>query len=223
MRIKKKNKNEYILAENIWVRNFVKSNFNIYIDINNLIEQKDYPLLLKNESKNNILNVEKIDSCDIKFKKCIIISDGFDFENKLSPIFFAIARVKLARLRSCAKCFCKPISCIRVKTKSNAAGTSATGTVNVYAYASADGSTYPEGCGTDTGVTLTSPPNLRLVGIINVVANATTYQSNPFSVAQAFGGVLPQFWGIVVENKSGAALDASIGSAWYQGVYGSYT
>ena len=110
-----------------------------------------------------------------------------------------------------------------VKTKSNAAGTSATGTVNVYAYASADGSTYPEGCGTDTGVTLTSPPNLRLIGIINVVANATTYQSNPFSVAQAFGGVLPQFWGIVIENKSGAALDASIGSAWYQGVYGSYT
>lgn len=107
-----------------------------------------------------------------------------------------------------------------VKIKSNAAGTSATGTVNVYAYATADGgTTYTESAtGSDAGITLTSPPNARLIGVINVVANSLTYNAGPFSVAAAFGGVLPDHWGIIIENKTGAALDASIGSAWHQGI-----
>lgn len=112
-----------------------------------------------------------------------------------------------------------------VKTKSNAAGTSATGTVNVYAYGTADGgTTYSDGAsGTDGTITLTAPPNMQLIGIINVVANAVTYEGGPFSVARAFGGVLPDHWGIVIENKTGATLDASVGSAWYQGVLSQYT
>jgi hypothetical protein len=109
---------------------------------------------------------------------------------------------------------------IFVKVKSNASGTTATGVVNVYAYGTADGgTTYSDGAtGTDAGITLTSPPNVRLIGTINVVANATTYNGGPFSVANAFGGQLPDHWGIVIENKTGAALDASIGSSWYQGI-----
>lgn len=101
-----------------------------------------------------------------------------------------------------------------LKVKSAAASTSATGYVNIYVYGSADGgTTYGEGlAGTDGAATLTSPPNLFLLGSINVVANATTYISNPMSVAQAFGGVLPDHWGIVVENKTGAALDATEGN-----------
>jgi hypothetical protein len=108
-----------------------------------------------------------------------------------------------------------------VKVKSNASGTSATGFVNVYAYGTSDGgTTYSDGAtGTDGSITLTSPPNMRLIGVINVVANAVTYNGGPFSVAAAFGGVLPDHWGIVIENKSGAALDASVGSSWYQGAY----
>lgn len=107
-----------------------------------------------------------------------------------------------------------------VKVKSNASGTGATGTVNVYAYGTADGgTTYSDGVsGTDAGQTLTAPANLRLIGTINVVANSTSYWGGPFSVAQAFGGILPDHWGIVVENKTSATLDASIGSAWYQGI-----
>src|SRR4051812_36339543 len=60
-----------------------------------------------------------------------------------------------------------------VKVKTNAAGTSSTGTVNVYAYGTADGgTTYTDGVGgTDAAATLTSPPNVRLIGIINAVAN----------------------------------------------------
>jgi hypothetical protein len=100
-----------------------------------------------------------------------------------------------------------------VKIKSGAAAVSATGFVNIYAYGSADaGSTYPEGCGTDVGVTLTSPTNLKLIGVLNVVANATTYQSEPMSIATAFNGILPDHWGICIENKTGAALDSTEGN-----------
>lgn len=108
-----------------------------------------------------------------------------------------------------------------VKIKTNAAGTSASGYISVYAYATADGgTTYTDGVsGTDGASTLTSPPNVILIGRVAAVANATTYVGGPFSVAAGFGGVLPDHWGIVVENKTGATLDASVGSSWYQGVY----
>ena len=106
-----------------------------------------------------------------------------------------------------------------VKVKTNAAGTSATGYVSIYAYGTADGgTTYSDGVtGTDAAQTLTSPPNLRLVGVCNAVANATTYSCGPFAVSPAFSGILPDHWGIVVQNNTGAALDATVGSAWYQG------
>ena len=109
---------------------------------------------------------------------------------------------------------------VQVKVKTASASTSATGTVNVYAYGTADGGTdYSDGVsGTNGSVTLTNPPNMRLIGVINAVANSTTYVGGPFSVAAAFGGMLPDHWGIVVENKTGATLDAAVGSAWYQGI-----
>jgi hypothetical protein len=104
--------------------------------------------------------------------------------------------------------------------KSAAASTSATGYIAVYAYATVDGGTnYSDTVtGADGAITLTAPPNLKLLGILNVVANATTYKGGPWSVAAAFGGVLPEKWGIVIENKTGATLDASVGAAIYQGV-----
>jgi hypothetical protein len=112
---------------------------------------------------------------------------------------------------------------VQMKIKSGVSGVSATGFVNIYAYGTTDGgTTYPEGAGTDTGVTLTSPPNVRLIGVLNVVANATTYSSEPMSVAAAFGGILPQKWGIIIENKTGAALDSTEGShaKLYQEIFG---
>jgi hypothetical protein len=111
---------------------------------------------------------------------------------------------------------------VMVKVKTNAAGTSSTGSVEVYAFGTADGgTTYTETAGaSDAAITLTSPTNAVLVGIINTVANATTYPSGPFSIAKAFGGVLPDHWGIVINNKSGAALDSTGGNhaVFYQGV-----
>lgn len=93
------------------------------------------------------------------------------------------------------------------------AGSSATGYILVFAYGSSDnGTSYPDGCGTDTGVTLTNPPNVVLVDTIATPEASTTYISNPRSVAAAFGGVLPAHWGIVVQNQSGATLDATAGN-----------
>lgn len=110
---------------------------------------------------------------------------------------------------------------VQVAIKSGASGVTSTGVVNIYAAASSDGgTTYGEGAGTNAGITLTVAPNIKLIGSLNVVANATTYKSNPMSVAAIFGGFLPNFWGIVIENKSGAALDATEGNHLkiYQGV-----
>lgn len=113
-------------------------------------------------------------------------------------------------------------SLLEMKIKSNAAGTSSTGTIEVYAYGSSDGgTTYTESAtGTDAAITLTVPTNARLIGVFNIVANATTYIAGPFSIASAFSGSLPAFYGIIVVNKSGAALDATGGShfAIYQGI-----
>lgn len=115
---------------------------------------------------------------------------------------------------------------VTVKLKAGSSGVSTSGYVNIYAYGTVDGGTaYSEALtGSDAAATLTSPTQLRLVGVIHVVANNGSYRAGPFSVAQAFGGVLPEKWGLVVENKSGAAL-SSTGSDHelrYQGVYATY-
>ncbi len=111
---------------------------------------------------------------------------------------------------------------LHLNIKSGASGVLTTGYVNVYAYGTADGGTNrTENAGsTDAAITLISPTNLKFLGVINVVSNATTYKAT-FSVAQAFGGVMPEKWGIVVENKSGAALDSTEGNhaKIYQGLY----
>lgn len=82
MRIKKKHKNEYILSslENkIWVRNFTLNA--IPVDINHLLDN-DIKNILANEIQNNSKNLERIDTTDFKFQKCVIVSDGYKFEER---------------------------------------------------------------------------------------------------------------------------------------------
>ncbi len=101
-----------------------------------------------------------------------------------------------------------------------ATGTPATGAqVNVYAYGSEDGTNYGDNVtGSDAAVTLRSPTNLRLIGVTSTpTAGALNYKGHPMSVAQAFGGVLPRKWGIVIENQSGFAFTAC--SASWTGIY----
>lgn len=101
---------------------------------------------------------------------------------------------------------------IWISFKTAAAATSGTGTVNVYGAGSWDGQHFGDTVvGEDKSVTLTAPPNIGILGngTVNAVANSTQYNSNAMSLAAAFGGTLPPYWAIVVENKTAATLLAA--------------
>lgn len=82
----------------------------------------------------------------------------------------------------------------------------------VYAKASLDGTN--QTTGPETGTTVTDEPNLYFVGALPLNTNSVT-QTRVFSLAAAFGGVLPYASEIVLRNDSGAALNASGGSVYY--------
>lgn len=82
----------------------------------------------------------------------------------------------------------------------------------VYAKASLDGSN--QTTGPETGTAVTDEPNLYYVGTLPLNTNSTT-QTRIFSLAAAYGGLLPYASEIVVRNDSGAALNASGGSVYY--------
>lgn len=97
---------------------------------------------------------------------------------------------------------------LKVKSGSSVAGDKA---VYVYAYGSLDetGIGYSgEASGSDAAYTGTLA-NTKLLGVVSTPAAATSYVSDIMSAAAAFGGSLPKRWGIIVENKTGAALDST--------------
>lgn len=96
--------------------------------------------------------------------------------------------------------------------------------VYVYAYGTVDVATptYPDAVtGTDGAITLVSPSELRQIGVVFTPAISTAYTGGPWSVAAAFGGVLPEKWGIVVTNSTNTTLDAVEGNhkKIYQGAF----
>lgn len=102
--------------------------------------------------------------------------------------------------------------------------------VYVYAYGTVDDAPYtpmyPDRVtGVDAAITLDSPTQLKLIGVIEcgsyVTVTKTIFTSEPLSVAQAFGGILPERWGIVIENKTNIAFRAAETNQkkLYQGVY----
>lgn len=112
---------------------------------------------------------------------------------------------------------------ILVKVKTGASGVANTGFVNFYVCGSIDGgTTVTESCGaSDAAITLTAPTNAIPIGSCNAVANATTYICGPFSVAKAFGGVMPDSFSLIVNNQSASTFDTTGGNftAQYKGVY----
>ncbi len=80
--------------------------------------------------------------------------------------------------------------------------------INVYFYASEDGTNYTDNAtGSDAAVTLRSPSNLLGPFVIATPdSGALTYKAVVASVARFFGGVLPRKWGFVVENRTGLAF-----------------
>lgn len=85
---------------------------------------------------------------------------------------------------------------IRVKIKTNAAGTSATGSCSVFLVRSTDGGTdYDDAA--------------MFMGALPTVANATTY-TRTFSTELL--GPIGTHWKVAVTNNSGAALDSTGGN-----------
>lgn len=85
--------------------------------------------------------------------------------------------------------------------------------VYIYAWGSLDNTLFPDTItGADAALTLTQPTQLRLIGSIampSTIVVSTPYTSEPLSVASAFGGVLPKYWGIFIQNNTGFALNAT--------------
>jgi len=73
--------NQYLNVEkNIWVRNFTINNVSP-IDINNLIKEEEIKTFINNELTNNMLNISKFETKDLRNKNVFIISDGFGFDD----------------------------------------------------------------------------------------------------------------------------------------------
>jgi len=100
------------------------------------------------------------------------------------------------------------------------------GTLDIFAYGAWDASTnYSGGLdGSDATVTWGTTPasssvlgylQLQRLGVIDVAAtdDDNEIEWGPFSIAAAYGGVLPSRWGIVVKNATDIALNSSQGVA----------
>jgi len=94
--------------------------------------------------------------------------------------------------------------------------TTATTTTNtqiqIWAFGSYDGTSYTAGAGaSDAGFTPDAgAKNLMklLTIIVNITTTAVTYAWGPYSIAQAFGGVMPIKWGIYIVHNTGTSLAA---------------
>ena len=100
---------------------------------------------------------------------------------------------------------------LKVKTGTTVSGDKA---VYVYAYGTTDSSGlgYSGGASGSDSAFSGALDNTKLIGVISTPATGTSYESDIISVAIGFGGTLPSKWGIIVENRSGSALDSTEGN-----------
>lgn len=81
---------------------------------------------------------------------------------------------------------------------------------NLFVAGSIDGGTTFGGNATGTeGEFTPESANLKFLGHVAVDAQSATYEFGTFSVASAFGGIIPDQWVVVVENDSGIAMTAA--------------
>lgn len=66
-----------------------------------------------------------------------------------------------------------------------------------------DGTNY--GSGPESGTTTTDEPDLHFVGVVPVNTSSTTHR-RIFSLAAAFGGILPRASKLIIKNDLGVAL-----------------
>lgn len=89
--------------------------------------------------------------------------------------------------------------------------------VVVFAQGSLDGTNFETG--PTSGNSATDEPNLTFVGVVPCNTNSAL-QRKVFSLAAAFGGVLPQQSKIIVRNETGASLASSGHEVHYSEVTG---
>lgn len=97
-------------------------------------------------------------------------------------------------------------------------GTSPTASrqIEIWAYGSYDGTSYGGGCsGTDGNRTPegSQKSQLKLLTVIPTTnASNQKYTWGPYSVAEAFGGLMPAKWGVFVVHNTGVNLNSTGGN-----------
>lgn len=92
--------------------------------------------------------------------------------------------------------------------------------LEIYAYASLGDTDYTDGAtGSDAAFTAANIKNSPLLPLLGM-NGATQVKYGPISLAAVFGGQLPERWGLIVKNSSGANLSATAGDhvVEYQGI-----
>ncbi|MHB2015318.1 MAG: hypothetical protein ACYCW6_00060 [Candidatus Xenobia bacterium] len=101
-------------------------------------------------------------------------------------------------------------------------GTIGNGRLMIWGYGLMDTTpTYTDGCmGADAAFsgTPSNGTNMKLIGVVYAGAASTTFDAGPFSVANAFGGRLPEKWGVVVQNDTGVPLSSAAATLEYIGM-----
>jgi len=96
--------------------------------------------------------------------------------------------------------------------------------IEIWAYASLDGTNFT-GSATGADANLTPSEKSLMVLLGQMVVDGTSnkaYTSRVYSMAQAFGGTLPEYTGIYVVQNTGAALNATGGNHFVKRVKVNY-
>ncbi len=127
-----------------------------------------------------------------------------------------------AAVDNSTSCFLDALVQVKIATNT-AADSTGDKSVYVYAYGTTDGGTSCSGNASGSDAAFGTDPqqlgNCRLIGVVYAPTQNRIYESDLMSVASAFGGVLPQHWGIIVHNKTGQTLKSGDCSAIFQGLY----
>lgn len=131
------------------------------------------------------------------------------------------AKHESAAVDNAANCLLDALVQVRIATNTTADSTGDK-SVYIYAYGTVDGGATCSGNASGSDAAFGADPqqlgNCRLIGVVYAPTQNKIYESDLMSIASAFGGFLPQQWGIIVHNRTGQTLKTSDCSAVYQGL-----
>jgi len=100
-------------------------------------------------------------------------------------------------------------------------GALSAGYANIWAYSRVDTLRSENAGAVDAAITLSNPPNLVQIGRVSLPVAVTTYYSQLLSIARAFGGRVPRYHGIIVQNLSTGTFGVA-GADFAAKYYGAY-